>query len=75
MNCVTPEACRRARQRLGWSRLDLAAASGLTGQTIENFETGRHSPRPRTAVAILRAFRAHGIDLAASGDVPASAAG
>ncbi len=32
--------CRMARAALGWSRIELGAAAGITGRTVARFEDG-----------------------------------
>lgn len=44
---------RVARERLGWSQSDLAAASGLSARTVHSYETGRPPARmPRGLVHV-----------------------
>lgn len=42
---MTPEACRDARLRLGWSVAQLAAAAQVSGNTIRRYEVGG-TPKP-----------------------------
>jgi transcriptional regulator with XRE-family HTH domain len=54
---LSPDECRLLRERLGWTRAQLALAAGLYDRTVENFECGRTRPQPRTVVALRRALR------------------
>lgn len=47
---MTPRQCLRARELLGWSRVDLAAAANCAAETVKNFEERR---RPTPAAIVL----------------------
>lgn len=51
-----------ARGLLGMKQEDLAAAAGVTHETISNFESGRHVPRRATLEAIVQALENRGIE-------------
>ena len=50
---ITAAHLKAARELLGWSQDDVAAASGLETPTIVHFEHGKQSPS-RTALADIR---------------------
>lgn len=60
---------KAARVKLGLDQRQLAQAAGLTGDTISNFETGRHAPQESTRSAIQSALEARGI-VFTNGDKP-----
>lgn len=62
---LSPEQCRAARGFLGWRMEDLANRSGITRNTIQNFETGKHAPQPGTLTALRACFEAAGLRFAA----------
>jgi ribosome-binding protein aMBF1 (putative translation factor) len=64
---LTPDQCRAARGFLDWSRGALAAASGVSVETIKNFETAEWSPKDKTISAIIRAFDVHGLKFIENG--------
>jgi transcriptional regulator with XRE-family HTH domain len=57
---VTPQTCREARENLGWTPEQLAAASGLALQTVLRFEAQAQQPRASTLIALRKALRAAG---------------
>jgi len=59
---VTPQACRAGRAILKWSMRDLAEHSGVAWTTINRLEGGKPG-RDATAVKIIAAFEAHGVEL------------
>jgi len=60
---------KAARVKLGLDQRQLAQAAGLTGETISNFETGRHAPQESTRLAIQTALEVRGI-VFTNGDRP-----
>ena len=58
---LTPRTCSQARRLVGWSSRELAKRSGVSQQTIKNFEAGTHRPRYDTVTACLRAFAGAGV--------------
>lgn len=58
---VTPEQSRAARAFLNWSQSKLAEASGVSRETIINFERDSHTPHASNADALMKAFEAAGI--------------
>lgn len=60
---LTPEACRAARALLRWSMRDLAAAAGVSLETVLRIEQGGGSYKPETLAKIYDAFAARGVDL------------
>ena len=60
---------KAARVKLGLDQRQLAQAAGLTGETISNFETGRHAPQGSTRLAIQTALEVRGI-VFTNGDRP-----
>jgi transcriptional regulator with XRE-family HTH domain len=59
---MIPAQCRAARALLNWSLDELVRRSGITKKTIADFERGATTPRPRTMVALERAFTRAGIE-------------
>ena len=51
-----PEALVKARKAANWSQATLAAAVGLTDQTISNYETGKTAPNVFMARALAVAL-------------------
>jgi predicted transcriptional regulator len=52
------DALTARRKALGLSRERLAAAAGVSGQTVARIEAGRVKPQPSTVAAILGALSA-----------------
>ena len=48
---------RLLREGAGWTQLELAAASGLTHETISRLEVGRRRPQAETVRQLARALR------------------
>ncbi len=65
---LTPEACRAARGLLKWGVRELGAESGVSFETITQFENGRPM-RDSTAAKILAAFASANIEIS-NGDAP-----
>ncbi len=59
---VTKEQCRAARALLGWKLVDLAEASHVTKNAIQQFETGITNPRRVTLEALQRALERAGVE-------------
>ena len=57
----SPDDCRHARRRLGWTIDQLAHAAGVTKATVRDYERGHRTPREGTAIAIRRALRDAGV--------------
>ncbi|MET8975976.1 ImmA/IrrE family metallo-endopeptidase [Streptomyces sp. NPDC004539] len=53
---VTPSRITLARRRRGLTLAELSARTGLSLQSLSNYETGRTSPRPRTVERIAGAL-------------------
>jgi len=66
---ITPAQCRAARALLDWSQSDLAERAGVTLATVQNFETGRHSPYQRTLDKLAATFAQAGVTFT-NGDEP-----
>jgi transcriptional regulator with XRE-family HTH domain len=60
---LTPTFCRGARALLNMSQKELAEASGLSQQTIADFERGARTPHPNNLKAVVNAFSDKGISL------------
>jgi transcriptional regulator with XRE-family HTH domain len=58
---LTPVTCALARTMVGWTQSSLALRSGVSVDTVANFEFGRRQPRHGTVTALLRAFRGRGV--------------
>lgn len=48
---------RQAREKLGFKQAELAQAIGVTGRTIQNWESGVSAPKPPQVKAIERLLR------------------
>jgi putative transcriptional regulator len=53
---VTGSRVRELRLERGWSQGDLAAALGVSRQTVNSIETGRYTPSLPLAVGLARLF-------------------
>jgi transcriptional regulator with XRE-family HTH domain len=60
---LTPAQLRAARTLAGWTREDLAKASGVGSATIKDFEAGRSSPTLDTIRKWKRALEQAGVIL------------
>lgn len=60
---MTPEQCKIARRRLGWSQEDLADRAGCTDRTVRSFERGETVSDTMTAIPIRIAFLEAGVDV------------
>jgi transcriptional regulator with XRE-family HTH domain len=49
---------KAARERLGWTQVELARRARINRRTVANIEAGRHAPHPNTVKSIKRAFEA-----------------
>ena len=59
---VTNAQVRMARAALDWTVRDLADATGLHRNTINNIEVGRYAGDPRTLELIEKTLRAAGVE-------------
>lgn len=59
---LTSEACRAGRALLRWKLSDLADASGLSIETLTQFENGREM-RKSNRDKVVEAFAAHGVEI------------
>jgi len=59
---LTSEACRAARALLKWKLADLSEATGLSIETLTQFENGR-TMRKSNRDKITAAFAAHGVEI------------
>ncbi|MEH2483205.1 transcriptional regulator with XRE-family HTH domain [Nitrobacteraceae bacterium AZCC 2146] len=62
MRPFTVQQVCAARVFLGWSRLDLGEASGLSISTINNFEANAHPTSNEYLSAIRKAFQNAGVE-------------
>jgi transcriptional regulator with XRE-family HTH domain len=51
---------KAARERLGWTQVELARRARINRRTVANIEAGRHAPHPNTLKSIKRAFKTAG---------------
>jgi transcriptional regulator with XRE-family HTH domain len=58
---LTPAQLRAARALIGWTRDDLADASGVFANTIRNFEHGTSDPKLGTVQKWRRALERAGV--------------
>ena len=59
---LTSAACRAGRALLRWKLSDLADATGLSIETLTQFENGREM-RKSNRDKIVAAFAAHGVEI------------
>ena len=59
---VTNAQVRMARAALDWTVRDLAEATGLHRNTINNIEVGRYAGDPKTLELIEKILRAAGVE-------------
>nr|WP_272913236.1 helix-turn-helix transcriptional regulator [Methylobacterium sp. SyP6R] len=59
---LSPMQCRAGRAMLNWSREDLAEKSGVSRQTLADFETEKRKPYDRTLADIVRVMQAAGLE-------------
>ena len=59
---VTSAQVRMARAALDWTVRDLAEATGLHRNTINNIEVGRYAGDPKTLELIEKILRAAGVE-------------
>lgn len=59
---ISPWQSRGARAILGWTREQLAKASGVSNATLADFEAGKRTPYDRTLVDVRRALEAAGLE-------------
>jgi transcriptional regulator with XRE-family HTH domain len=62
MRTFTVQQAAAARAFLGWSRHELASASGLSSETVRDFEHDERSATTKSVDAIGAAFSAAGVD-------------
>lgn len=67
MTTILPAQCRSARGFLDWTRADLAKASGVSVETVKNFEHGTFTPNDASRTAIIAAFEAQGVGFTEGG--------
>jgi DNA-binding XRE family transcriptional regulator len=66
---VTSAQVRMARAALAWTVRDLAEATGLHRNTINNIEVGRYTGDPKTLAIIKKALTHAGVEFT-NGDQP-----
>ena len=66
---LTPGACRAARALLGWSIGDLVREAGTSPNSVVRFEGDKGPIRAGTALKIIQAFEAAGVEIL-NGDAP-----
>jgi transcriptional regulator with XRE-family HTH domain len=65
---ITAAQLKSARQVLGWSQDDVAAASGLETITIAQFEHGKQSPSRAALADIRMTLEAAGAEFTSGGE-------
>mgnify|MGYP002635142954 CR=1 FL=1 len=65
---ITPEHVKAARGLLDWSQSDLARSSGVSRQTIVDFERGERTPKERSILAMQTALEKSGIEFSQKPD-------
>jgi transcriptional regulator with XRE-family HTH domain len=58
---ITSAQCRAARALLGWDRVALARASGVSTRAIADFESGARQPQFATTIAIRLGLESAGV--------------
>jgi len=66
---IRPAQLRAARALVGWSREDLAAATGTTVRTLARLEANETQPRVSTLSRIRSALENAGVEFT-NGDAP-----
>lgn len=66
------ERVRALRNRKALSQAELAAAAGITSNTLYRIETGMHSPRPGTIRKLAKALEVRPEDLTIPAEEAAS---
>lgn len=64
---IKPNQIRAARALLDWSLQDLAERSGVSGQSISNYEAGRSTFHADTEKAVAAALVAAGVEFTSTG--------
>jgi transcriptional regulator with XRE-family HTH domain len=62
MQTFTVKQAAAARAFLGWSQHELASASGLSFESVRDFEDDERSATTKSVDAIRAAFNAAGVD-------------
>jgi transcriptional regulator with XRE-family HTH domain len=60
---MKPALCRAARALVGWSQEELARRSGLSSQTVIDFELQRRVVAPESIAKMQRALEKAGVEL------------
>jgi transcriptional regulator with XRE-family HTH domain len=74
MECMAPsvedqlETIRQARERRGWTQLQVAIQLGVTPVTVYNWERGKSEPRVSQFRELARLFAVSMDELALTGD-------
>jgi len=68
MPTFTVEQATAARAFLGWSQHELGAASGLSFETVRNYERDEQSATAKSITAIRTAFHDAGVDFQEHGE-------
>lgn len=66
LGVISREQCRAARALVQMSQVQLAAASGLSKQTVIDFERGVRSPHKSNLQALQSALEAAGVEFIAA---------
>lgn len=59
---ILPRQLRAARALIGWTREELAGASGATVRNLARIEAGEIKPRTRTVAALRAALASAGVE-------------
>ena len=62
---ISPAQLRAARALIGWSRDNLAAATGTNVRTLARLEAGETEPRTTTLAGIRAALESRGVEFIA----------
>ena len=68
-NIMTPAQLRAARALLRWPRKHLKTVSGVSVETLKNFESGRSKPAAATFEKLSKTFASQGIAFICDRDV------
>jgi transcriptional regulator with XRE-family HTH domain len=71
---LTGKQCAEARERLGWSRKELAGMALVAERTVAALEDGRSGPHPRAVENVRLALEVAGARFSDGAERPRSAA-
>ena len=66
---LSSNLCKTARTLLNWEQDKLSQLSGLSKQTISNFESGRNIPQKSSLMLLEKIFKDYGIEFVLNDEV------